>query len=454
MKNQLAITRRKIFRGAAASAISLGFPTIIPSSALGKDGKTAPSNRVTLACIGVGGRGTDDLKNFLNDERVQIIAVCDVDRGSDRYNRALCKKFGNLGREPARDLINKHYGTTGCATHGDFREVLARKDVDAVLIATPDHWHALQAIAAARAKKHIYCEKPISLTVEQGQVMSRIVKESGVVWQTGSQQRSDIHFRMACEFVRNGRIGKLKTVRVGLASQNRDNNGNAARTAPEPVPEGLDYALWLGPAPDAPYCPARLHSNWRWIYDYSGGNVTDFGAHHLDIVQWALDTEHSGPVLFDNFKATWPPKGELYNTPPTFSFECEYASGVSVKVADQMDFGSGIQFEGEGGTITCQRGGLVVKPDSARVPLTGKETHLYESKDHYLNFIDGVLTGKPTATAVDVSHRSITIAHLANIGLRLGREKLRWNPEAEQIIGDDEAQQMLSRPMRGDWHLG
>lgn len=447
-------TRRQLLRRAAASVITLGFPTIIPASALGKDGRPAPSNRVTLGCIGVGGRGNEDMRNFINDDRVQIIAVADVDRESDRYNKVIVKRFGKLGREPARDTINQHYGTTGCATHGDFRELLARKDVDAVLIATPDHWHALQAIAAARAKKHIYCEKPISLTVEQGQVMSRIVKESGVVWQTGSQQRSDIHFRMACEFVRNGRIGKLKSVRVGLASQNRDNNGNAARTAPEPVPEGLDYAMWLGPAPDAPYCPARLHSNWRWIYDYSGGNITDFGAHHLDIVQWALDTEHSGPVLFDNFKATWPPKGELYTTPPTFSFECEYANGVRLKVADQMDFGSGIEFEGENGTIKCQRGGLVVKPDSARAPLTAKETHLYESKDHYQNFIDGVLTGDRTATDIEVSHRSISIAHLANIGLRLGREKLRWNPEAERIAGDDEAQNMLSRPMHGEWKLG
>lgn len=449
-----ATTRRQLLRSAAASAITLGFPTIIPASALGKDGKPAPSNRVTLGCIGVGGRGNEDMRNFLNDDRVQIIAVADVDRGSDRYNKAIVKRFGNLGREPARDNINKHYSTTGCATHGDFRELLARKDVDAVLIATPDHWHALQAIAAARAKKHIYCEKPISLTIEQGQVMARIVKESGVVWQTGSQQRSDIHFRMACEFVRNGRIGKLKSVRVGLASQNRDNNGNAARIAPEPVPKGLDYAMWLGPAPDAPYCPARLHSNWRWFYDYSGGNLTDFGAHHLDIVQWALDTEHGGPVLFDSFKAEWPPKDGIYNTPPAFSFECEYANGVRLKVADKMDFGSGIEFTGENGTIKCQRGGLVVKPDSARVPLTDKETHLYESKDHFQNFIDGILTGSRTATDCEVSHRSISIAHLANIGLRLGRETLRWDPAKEQVVGDDEAQKMLSRPMRGEWHLG
>ncbi len=394
------------------------------------------------------------MQGFLNDERVQIIAVCDVDRGSDRYNQAICKKQGNLGREPARDLVNKKYSTTGCATHLDFREVLARADVDAVLIATPDHWHALQAIAAARAKKNVYCEKPISLTIEQGRVMSRIVKESGVVWQTGSQQRSDVAFRTACEFVRNGRIGKLKLVRVGLASDNRDNNGNAARTAPEPVPDGLDYERWLGPAPDAPYCPARLHSNWRWIYDYSGGNITDFGAHHLDIVQWALDTERTGPVLFENFKASWPPQGGLYNTPPAFSFEFAYADGTRVQVADKMDFGSGISFEGESGTISVTRGGLKIEPLSLRKPLTATDKRLFESKDHFRNFIDGCLKKAPLATDIEVSHRSISIAHLANIGLRLKREKLRWDPAAESVIDDPEAQAMLSRPMRGEWRLG
>lgn len=448
------LTRRHFLRSTAAAAASVGFPEIIPASALGKDGRPAPSNRVAFAAIGVGGRGTAVLKGFLQDERLQVVAVCDVDRGSDRYNKAICKKEGNLGCEPARDTVNKHYSTAGCGIHEDFREVLARPDVDAVLIATPDHWHALQAIAAARARKHIYCEKPISLTIEQGRVMSRIVKESGVVWQTGSQQRSDIAFRTACEFVRNGRIGRIKSARVGLASQNRDNNGNAARAAPEPVPDGLNYDLWLGPAPDAPYCPARLHSNWRWIFDYSGGNITDFGAHHLDIVQWALDTEHSGPVLFDSFKAEWPPGGSLYNTPPAYSFECEYASGVRLKVADKMDFGSGICFEGELGSITITRGGLKIDPISLRKPLGPGDKRLYESKDHFRNFIDGILTQQPTATDIEVSHRSISMAHLANIGLRLERKALKWDPAKEQIIGDEEAQAMLSRPMRGEWRLG
>ena len=446
--------RRAFLKSASATAASLGFPTIIPASALGKEGRPAPSERVTFAAIGTGGRGTAVLKGFLQDERLQVIAVCDVDRGSDRYNKALCKKEGNLGREPARDTVNKNYGTNGCATHEDFREVLARTDVDAVMIATPDHWHALQAIAAARAKKHIYCEKPISLTVEQGRVMSRVVKESGVVWQTGSQQRSDVGFRTACEFVRNGRIGKIKTVRVGLASQNRDNNGNAARITPEPVPEGLDYEMWLGPAPDAPYCPARLHSNWRWIYDYSGGNITDFGAHHLDIVQWALDTERSGPVLFDNFKAEWPPKDGLYNTPPTYSFECEYANGVRLKVADRMDFGSGICFEGDLGKITITRGGMKIEPGELRRPLGPADARLFESKDHFRNFIDAVRGERPPATDIEVSHRSITIAHLANIGLRLSRDQLRWDPAKEQILDDEAANQMLSRPKRGDWRHG
>ena len=447
-------TRRRFLQHCTAAGAALGFPTIIPSSALGKDGAVAPSNRTTLALIGCGGRGTDVVKNFLNDERVQVIAVCDVERESDRYNKGIIKKAGTLGREPAKRLVEQTYGTKGCATHEDFREVLARADVDAVQIATPDHWHALQAVAAARAKKHIYCEKPLSLTVAQGRFMSDVVRQSGVVWQTGSQQRSDVHFRMAAEYVRNGKIGKLKQIRVGLASDNRDNNGCASQTAPTPVPEGLNYDMWLGPAPEAPFCPARLHSNWRWFFDYSGGNITDFGAHHLDIVQWALDTEHSGPVLFDSFKAEWPPKDGIYNTPPTFSFECEYANGVRLKVADKMDFGSGIEFTGENGTIKCQRGGLVVKPDSARVPLTDKETHLYESKDHFQNFIDGILTGSRTATDCEVSHRSISIAHLANIGLRLGRETLRWDPAKEQVVGDDEANAMLSRPMRAPWSLG
>lgn len=454
MHSRIAFTRRTVLQQSAASLGALAFPAIIPASALGQGGKPPPSERVTLAAIGVGGRGTDVLKSFMQDERVQVVAVCDVERESDRYNKGIIKKAGTLGREPARRLVDQTQGSKSCAAHEDFREVLARADVDAVMIATPDHWHALQAIAAAKAGKHIYCEKPVSLTIQQGRAMSDAVRASGVVWQTGSQQRSEVHFRMACELVRSGRIGKLRAIKVGLATGNRDNNGHAAQTAPAPVPEGLNYDLWLGPAPEAPFCPARLHSNWRWFYDYSGGNVTDFGAHHLDIVQWALDKDASGPVEFSSFKAQWPAKGSLYNTAETFSFEYSYDNGVRVMVADQMeDFKSGIRFEGEAGSITCARGMLKVEPDSARAPLRDGDVRLPESKHHQRNFMDGILTRQPTIAPAETAHRSITIAHLGNIGLRLGCDKLRWDPAKECIPGNDEAQAMLARPMREPWVL-
>ncbi len=447
-------TRRQLLKNSAlTAAATLGFPTIIPGSALGKDGRPAPSNRTTLGLIGCGGRGTDVVKNFLNDERVQVVAVCDVERESARYNKNLIRKAGTFGREPMRRMIDAHYGGAGCSTQADFRELLARADVDAVQIATPDHWHALQATAAARAGKHIYCEKPLSLTVAEGRFMSDTVRAAGVVWQTGSQQRSDVHFRLACEFVRNGRLGSLKEIRVGLASDNRDNNGHAAQSAPAPVPDGLNYDLWLGPAPDAPFCPARLHSNWRWFYDYSGGNVTDFGAHHLDIVQWALNRDHSGPVEFSDLGAIWPEPGSLYTTPPVFAFSYRYDDGVTVKVADQMDFGSGIQFVGELGSITTQRGGLKFDPVEIRRPLTDSDVRLYESKDHFRNFIDAIQDGAQPAAPIETAHRSITIAHLANIALRLRRDRLRWDPATESILNDAEAAAMLTRPMRGPWQL-
>jgi predicted dehydrogenase len=435
------------------SAAALGFPTIIPASALGKDGAVAPSNRTTLALIGCGGRGTEVVKNFLQNEKVQVIVACDVERESDRYNKGLIKKAGAFGREPAKRLIDSTYGTKGCAVHEDFREVLARADVDAVQIATPDHWHAWMAVAAARAKKHIYCEKPLSLTVAQGRFMSDVVRQSGVVWQTGSQQRSDLHFRMAAEYVRNGKLGKLKQIRVGLASENRDNNGCASQTEPTPVPEGLNYDFWLGPAPEAPFCPARLHSNWRWFYDYSGGNITDFGAHHLDIVQWALGQDESGPVEFFDLKAEWPAAGSLYNTTPRYSFAYRYADGTTVRVADKQEFGAGICFEGENGKLTSQRGKMHIEPKELRKPLGPDDVRLYESKDHFANFIDAIQNGVKPAAPIEYAHRSITIAHLANIALRLNREKLRWDPAKEQILDDAEASAMLTRPMRGPWAL-
>jgi predicted dehydrogenase len=390
--------------------------------------------------IGCGWYGKCDLLQLINVEPVEVVSLCDVD------SKML---------KQAADLIESRQASKKRPrTYANYREMLAEKDLDIVLIATPDHWHALMGTAAARAGKHVYCEKPLSLTIAEGRRMSDVVRESGVVWQTGSQQRSDVHFRMACELVRHGRVGRLKRIRVGLASGNRDNNGCAAQVETQPVPEGLNYEMWLGPAPEAGFCPARLHSNWRWFFDYSGGNVTDFGAHHLDIVQWALGRDLSGPVRFFDLRAEWPEAGSLYTTPLTFGFSYEYEDGVRVEVADKMDFGSGISFEGEEGVITCVRGGLKIEPEGLRRPLEKTAERLYESKDHFRNFIDAVQDGVEVAAPVEVAHRSITIAHLANIGLRLGRNELRWDPAGERVLGDEEADGMRSRVMRAPWGLG
>lgn len=446
---------RRAFLGqtAIASAAGLAFPTIIPGSALGLAGRPAPSNRVTLAVIGTGNQGFNDIKSFLRDDRVQLVAVCDANRESAGYWDG---KTG--GREPARRLVNEHYAKKSAAeTHracdasADFREILDRNDIDAVEICTPDHWHALMVVAACQAKKDIYCQKPLSLTVADGRVMSYAVKQSKVVFQTGSQQRSDHRFRRACELVRNGRIGDLRTVRVGQPSGRTDYAKTGDHKKPEPVPAGFDYNMWLGPAPDAPYAPARCHVNFRWIYDYSGGQVTDWGGHHPDCAQWGMGTELTGPIEIRNAKGVFPPD-ELWNTATEYSFEAVYENGVTMIVSNKEKMG--VTFEGTKGKIYVDRGKLEADPKSLLDSQIGPEgVQLYKSDDHFRNFIDCVISREPTAAPVETAHRSITICHLGNIAMRLNREKLRWDPRTEQIIGDDEAARMLSRPYRAPWAL-
>ena len=455
------ITRRHFLQNSTGTAAAL-MPAFMSAAGTARPGKRpAPSGRVTLALIGAGSQGTTDMRNFLQDERVQVVATCDVEKESDRYNKAFKGAF--FGREPARRIVNKHYGEQDsksgggnfCEAYEDFRDVLARKDIDAVLIATPDHWHVPISVLAARAGKHIYCEKPVSLSVAEGRFLCTEIERAGVRFQTGSQQRSDIHFRMACEFVRNGRLGKIKRITVGLASHNRNNNGCADQTAPTPVPAGLNYDLWLGPcAADLPFCPARLHSNWRWLWAHGGGNVTDFGAHHLDIVQWALGMDEGGPVDIFNPMPQWPAPGSFYQTPELFSFQFRYASGIEVTVTDGDANPSGVHFEGENGTtLFVKRGSIKTNPaDLLRQSIKPEEVHLYESKSHSRNLIDCILEKKQTICPPEIGHRSATIAHLGNIALKLGRG-FKWNPETEKIDGNDEAMAMLTRPMRAPWNL-
>jgi predicted dehydrogenase len=306
---------RRVFLARSAQGLTAGvaFPAVVPSSALGLGGKVAPSNRVTIGVIGNGNQGFNDIRSFLKDERVQVVAVCDVNRESMGYWDG---KLG--GREPAKRLVEKHYAEhkpsgayKGCDAVVDYREILGRKDIDAVEVCTPDHWHAIPVLEACRAGKDIYCQKPLALTIAEGRAMSYAVSKSHVVFQTGSHQRSDPHFRRACELVRNGRIGELKTVRVGLPGGRPDFAKCWDRKKPEPVPAGFEYNTWLGPAPEAPYAPARCHVNFRWIYDYSGGQVTDWGGHHPDCAQWGMGTELTGPIEIRNVKAESPPRPAL-----------------------------------------------------------------------------------------------------------------------------------------------
>ena len=352
-------------RTAQAAAAGFAFPTVIPGSALGLGGAVAPSNRIALGVIGTGNQGFNDIRSFLKDDRVQIVAVCDVNResaGTGTARSADASPPGGSSRSITR-RTSPPATYRGCDAVADYREILGRKDIDAVEVCTPDHWHAIPVIEACKAKKDIYCQKPLSLTIAEGRAMSYAVNKHGVVFQTGSQQRSDPNFRRACELVRNGRIGKLRTVRVGLPGGRPDYAKTGDRKDPQPVPEGFDYDRWLGPAPAAPYAPARCHVNFRWIYDYSGGQVTDWGGHHPDIAQWGMGTEMTGPVEIRNAKGAFPPD-KLWNTATEFSFEAVYEDGVTMLVSNKEKMG--VTFVGSEGTVHADRGKFETDPASLK----------------------------------------------------------------------------------------
>ncbi len=446
------VSRRQFLKhasGIAAGAAVCGH--VVPSAALGQGG-VSPSNRITMAVIGTGNQGINDLRGMLGDERVQIVGVCDVNRESAGY---WSNRIG--GREPARRIVEEHYARQkasgsykGCEVFGDFREVMGRKDIDTVLVALPDHWHALVVIAAARAGKDIYGEKPLSLTVADGRAQCNAVKRYGRIFQTGSQQRSDYNFRRACELVLNGRIGKLHTVRCGLPGGTPDYSQQASRTQVEAAPEGFDYDMWLGPAPEAPYCAARCHVNWRWVLDYSGGQVTDWGGHHPDCAQWGMGTEDTGPVEIINARGTFH-KDRLYNTATEYYFECIYKNGVKLIVSNKER--GGVTFEGSEGRVWANRGRHDAEPKSIlESVIRPGEVHLYKSDHHFRNFIDCVISRKQTVAPIETAHRSITIAHLGNIAMQLGRD-LKWDPDKERFVNDSEADGMLSRTMRSPWRI-
>lgn len=385
------------------------------------------------------------MKEVLGFKQAQVIAVCDVDSKRVKH---------------AQQLVETHYGSQsrdgnykGCAEYKDFRELVARKDIDAVTISTPDHWHTLPAIAAAKAGKDIFLQKPLTLTIEQGRVLSDTVRRYGRVFQVGSQQRSDTNFRFACELVRNGRIGKLQTVKVGF-----ETDPATEPQPPMPIPENLDYDMWLGPAPWAEYTEKRVHPQndygrpgWLRIQDYGAGMITGWGSHHLDIAQWGMDTEHTGPVEIVG-QAEYPKDG-LWDVHGAFHIEYTYANGVKLICADNKKNKQGILFEGTEGWVYVDRGLLDAHPKSLLTSTIGtNEIHLYKSNNHKANFLECIKSRAETIAPVEAGHRSCTVCLLGDIAMRLGR-KLKWDPKQEQFTNDAEANRMLSRPMRSPWHL-
>ena len=461
--SKLNVSRRHFLTGTGAL---LAMPTIIASGCVGlRKGCVArrppPSARLNVGFIGYGTMAYDNIGNFLNNECVQVVSVADCNRESGLYGY---RSERSGGREPCRRRVNEFYaqklnnpGYSGCNAYADFREMLGKDGLDAVVISTPDHWHVIQGITAARMGKHIYGQKPMSLCIAEGRALADEVKKAGITFQVGSQQRSDNYFRMACEFVRNGRLGKLQRIEVGLPGGYCRFDRPDAEWSQEPQPQpppNMDFDMWLGPARKRPFIPA-LHypMTWRNNLDYSGGMITDWGAHHLDIVQWALGKDDSGPVAVENLKSDMPSPDKVFNTAANYSFEVVYAEGTRVFVSNT--FPNGIRFVGEGGKeVFVTRGKLETKPEGMiREKLQDNEVHLYKSGQHEKNFVDCVYSGEPTITTCEIGHRSITISHLANIGLRLGRAKVQWDPKAERFVNDADADKLIARGLRSPWTI-
>ena len=433
--NSRRLNRRNFLKGASLAAAALGFPYVIPSRALGEGAVPPPSERVLLGHIGVGGQGSGLLGGFLGLEDCQSVAVCDA--------------YGSR-REASAARINQAYAERsakgsykGCAQYEDFRELLARKDIDAVVIATPDHWHVPIALAAARAGKDTYVEKPLGISIEENKALREAIHRYARIFQYGTQQRCfNTHCAFVCELVRNGRIGQLREIVVDAPG------GSAGGSAqPIPPPKDLNYEMWLGPVPFSPYTADRCGGgggSW-FVYANSLGFLGGWGAHPLDIMHWGYP--HI-PVEYEGV-GTIPSQG-LYDTITNWNVRGRFASGVAFVFKDG---GDKTLFTGDEGWVWASRGGMDANPKSLlREIIRPDEIHLLQSNDHYQNFIDAVKRRTQPASPIDSAVQSDFISHLSDIAIRTGR-KITWDPMRETILGDEPASRMLTRPMRSPWTL-
>jgi len=427
--------REFVKRSAAVAAGVIVMPHIIPSSALGMGGQLPPSDRIVFGLIGTGSQGMSDYRDFMRlDNQVQFVALCDLDSGR------LAK---------AKETVDTGNKNKDCRIYGDYRELLEKETLDAMLIAIPDHWHGIIYSSVANKKINVYGEKPICRTIKDGQTIVNAVKNNNIVWQTGSWQRSLANFHRGAELAINGRAGKLKYIEVGLPDGSR-----GIGTPPVmDVPPELNWEMWLGPAMKVPYRGVS-HWDWRWILDYSGGQLTDWSGHHIDIANWGAGLDHTGPAEISG-KGVYPVDG-IYNAPVEYDFLCKYANGIEMRVANQsrLPLGMGTTWHGDLGWIHVDRGNKISASDPKILEevIGDNETRLYKSENHYQNFIDCVRSKKPTIAPVEVAYRAISVGLLGEIAMTTG-ETIKWDPIKEEIIGNPRASRLLSRPYRQPWTL-
>ena len=422
------ISRRSFLAGSAAA---IALPTVIPGSVLGKDGATPASDRIGMGHIGVGGRGSGHLGGFIGRSDAQVIAVCDPYKS----------KCAN-----AKARVDKRY--KGCATYQDFRKLLAHKDIDAVIIASPENWHALHSIHAVRSGKDVYCEKAISLTVAEGRAMCKAVRRYGRILQVGTQQRSDSRFRLACQLVRNGYLGKVHTVKVGVPG------GRQLKTMPaKDAPPDIDYKMWLGPAPWSPYTDQKCTFNWYFMQDYCAGWIQSWGVHHCDIALWGLPQLGKGLIKASG-TATFPTEGPA-NTSITWNTKITAADGTVMTFCSNREKGhpQGVRFEGDKGWIHVRRGAIKAEPASLlQTAFKASDEKLYVSTNHHNNFMDGIRTRKDPAAPIEAGHRATAISLVADTATRLKRE-VTFDWDKEKYIKDPAADKMLVRSMTAPWRI-
>ncbi len=456
-------TRREVLRGTAALSGAVAAPWLIPASARGADGTVAPSGRITVGLIGVGVMGSGHLSRLVGDKGVQLLAVCDVDRSR---REAAAKR---VEEAYAEERANGAY--RGCAAYNDYRELLARGDIEAVVIVTPDHWHTLMAVDAAKAGKDVYCEKPVSVTIREGRHLSDTMRRCGRVFQTGTQYRSISTIRRVCAAVRGGALGRVTSAyvlwhKVDLGALGRSYAPFSPALPGEPVPEGLDWDLWVGPAPWHPYHP-RYHRNpapgvvpWAFCEEFGVASVTWFHAHAADVIQYALGVEESGPVEILH------PSGGAF---PTLT--CRYADGTLLHHVDhwgqvkqlyravpdtaRLEGNFGGVFVGERGWLTSMTGGGPIEggPEALfqDLPLVTREVSAGDN-NHHANWFECIRTRQRTRCDAEIGHRSASLGHVVIIAHKLQRS-LTWDPATEAFVGDDEANRLRSRAMRQPWRL-